>query len=198
MSGTIHDTSTWAGGPNPKRWIVRYRIGGRHGRQYSRSFAERPDAEQFLASLEPGCAPPRPPCTYCGAPLPSGRRRFCSPVCQRRGIAAERKAGTETADVGKFVIDMIRSLARRVGGSDIAEFGALWEVQAAAERAVTGAITDLRSAGFTWEELGAEIGVSRQAAQQWHKRRLADADTGGQASAESAVNESLTGGAEAL
>ena len=59
-----------------------------------------------------------------------------------------------------------------------------------AERAVTDAITGLRSAGFTWEELGAEIGVSRQAVQQWHKRRLAG--TSVQASKESAVNDSLT------
>ncbi len=183
MSATIHDTSTWAGGPNPRRWIVRYRIGGRYGRQYSRSFAERPDAEQFLASLEPGSAPPRPPCTYCGASLPSGRRRFCSPECSAKGIAAERKANTPTADICQYVIALIRKLSQRVGGSDIAQFGALWKVMSEAEQAVTDAITGLRKAGVTWEGLGAEIGVSRQAVQQWHKRR---------ASSQSAVNESLT------
>jgi DNA-directed RNA polymerase sigma subunit (sigma70/sigma32) len=85
---------------------------------------------------------------------------------------------------------MIRSLARRIGGSDLAQFGVLWEVMAEAERAATDAITGLRSSGFTWEELGTEIGVSRQAVQQWHKRRLADISD--QASTESAVNDSLT------
>ncbi len=185
MSATIHDTSTWAK-PLRKRWIVKYRDGGT---QHSMLFDEREDAEQFAAGLNLG-AKPKPPCAHCGGPLPDDRRRFCSDQCRHRRYRAERTI--ETAEFGRFAIYMIRSLARRIGGSDIAQFGALWDVMSEAERAVTDAITGLRSAGFTWEELGAEIGVSRQAVQQWHKRRLADADTSGQASAESAVNESLT------
>ena len=59
----------------------------------------------------------------------------------------------------------------------------MWEVQATAEQVITDAIGDLPSAGFTWEELGAQIGMSRQAVQQWYRRR---------ASSQPDVNDSLT------
>ena len=66
---------------------------------------------------------------------------------------------------------MIATLARRVGGSDIAEFGALWEVRAAAEQAAVDAIDGLRGKGFSWAELAAETGMTRQGMSQWRKHR---------------------------
>lgn len=44
---------------------------------------------------------------------------------------------------------MIRQMARRVGASDIAEFGAMWEVMEESERAVTKTVDDLRAVGFS-------------------------------------------------
>lgn len=177
---TIHDSSTWATPPK-KRWVLRYL---EDNKQRYRSFDERADAEHYQAVAEGRlAADPKQACAYCAGELPDGRWRYCSDDHRRRWIKADRK--TETADVGKFVLGMIRSLARRVGGSDIGQLGALWEVQAAAEQAVTDAITDLRSAGFTWEALGDELGISRQAVQQWHRRR---------ASSQSDVNGSLRPG----
>lgn len=58
-------------------------------------------------------------------------------------------------------------MARRVGGSDIAEFGAMWEVFTEAEHAVTEAIDGLRSAGYTWAEIADEIGWSKQRLFAW-------------------------------
>jgi len=66
---------------------------------------------------------------------------------------------------------MIRQMARRVGASDIAEFGAMWEVMEESERAVTKTVDDLRTNGFSWAEISAEIGWSRQRLQQWRQRR---------------------------
>jgi len=66
---------------------------------------------------------------------------------------------------------MIRQMARRVGASDIAEFGAMWEVMEESERAVTTTVDDLRAAGFSWAEISAEIGWSRQRLTQWRQRR---------------------------
>ena len=66
---------------------------------------------------------------------------------------------------------MIRQMAKRVGASDIAEFGAMWEVMTEAEHAVTRAIDHLRSSGFSWAEIGTEIGWSKQRLSQWRQRR---------------------------
>jgi hypothetical protein len=65
---------------------------------------------------------------------------------------------------------MIRTMARRVGASDIAEFGAMWEVMTEAEHAVTAAIDGLRVSGFSWAEIGAEVGWSKQRLCQWRQR----------------------------
>jgi hypothetical protein len=66
---------------------------------------------------------------------------------------------------------MIRQMARRVGASDIAEFGAMWEVMEASERAVTATVDDLRASGFSWAEIAAEVGWTKQRLQQWRHRR---------------------------
>jgi hypothetical protein len=111
----------------------------------------------------------------CGGDLPRGRRRFCSDLCRQRGQRAERR--TETSDFGQMVVRMIGTMARRVGGSDIAAFGALWEVRAAADQACAAAIDGLRAKGFSWAQIAAEAGQSRQGLTQWRQRR--DAQFGG-------------------
>lgn len=108
-------------------------------------------------------------CGQCGGPLAPKRRRFCSDLCRVRGQRAERV--TETGEFGRAAVRMIRAMARRVGASDIAEFGAQWEVMTEAEHAVTGAIDHLRAVGFSWAEIGAEIGWSKQRLSQWRQRR---------------------------
>ena len=112
------------------------------------------------------CEAPR-----CGRDLPPGRRRFCSDLCQRRGKRAERI--TETADFGQAALRMIRAMARRVGASDIAEFGLVWEIMHEAERAVFASITELRAKGFSWAEIATETGQTRQGLTQWYQRRAA-------------------------
>lgn len=113
----------------------------------------------------------------CGRPLTGRRRRFCSDLCRIRGQRAERV--TETGEFGRAAIRMIRTMARRVGASDLAEFGAMWEVRAEAERAAADAIDGLRASGFSWGEIAAEVGVSKQAVHQWRKRRDSADDVNG-------------------
>ena len=108
-------------------------------------------------------------CDQCGGPLAPRRRRFCSDLCRVRGQRAERV--TETGEFGRAAVRMIRAMARRVGASDIAEFGAQWEVMTEAEHAVTEAIDHLRAVGFSWAEIGAEIGWSKQRLWQGRQRR---------------------------
>ena len=110
------------------------------------------------------CQAPR-----CDRELPSGRRRFCSDLCQRRGKRAERI--TETADFGQAALRMIHAMARRVGASDIAEFGLMWEIMHEAEQAVVASIDELRAKGFSWAEIATETGQTKQGLCQWRGRR---------------------------
>lgn len=81
-----------------------------------------------------------------------------------------------------MVIRMIRSLTRRVGAADIDTFGALWDVQTAADNACVEAIDELRGRGYSWADLAAQVGMTKQGMSQWHKRRVGQA----------AVNEPFT------
>ena len=71
---------------------------------------------------------------------------------------------------------MVHAMAERVGASDIAEFGLMWEIMHEAEHAVTAAIDGLRAKGFTWTEIAAEAGLSRQRLTQWRQRRPAQSE----------------------
>jgi hypothetical protein len=110
----------------------------------------------------------------CGRTLTGRQRRFCSELCRVRGQRAERR--TETGEFGQMVVRMIGTMARRVGGSDIAAFGALWEVRSAADRACVAAIDGLRAKGFSWAEIAAEAGQTRQGLTQWRQRRSAQSE----------------------
>ena len=66
---------------------------------------------------------------------------------------------------------MIRVMARRVSASDLAAFAALWELRDEADRACIAAIDGLRAEGFSWSEIAAEAGQTRQGLTQWRQRR---------------------------
>ena len=70
-----------------------------------------------------------------------------------------------------MVIRMIRAHAVRVGASDLAAFGSLWELRVEADRACVETIDLLRAKGFSWAEIAAEAGLSRQGLTQWRNRR---------------------------
>lgn len=72
-----------------------------------------------------------------------------------------------------MVVRMIRSLARRVSASDLAAFGALWELRDEADRACIETIDQLRAEGFSWAEIATEAGQTRQGLTQWRQRRPA-------------------------
>jgi hypothetical protein len=50
-------------------------------------------------------------------------------------------------------------------------FGRLWREHQSSERTLAETIDELRAKGFTFADLAAEIGASRQAISQWRKRR---------------------------
>lgn len=115
------------------------------------------------------CAAPK-----CGNVVEPPRRRFCSDKCARR--ARRHEKNVENPEYGKATIRMIRALARRIGASDIATFAMIWELQGEVAAALVETMDDLKARGFSYESMAAEIGVSRNAVSQWHKRHQAKLD----------------------
>lgn len=110
----------------------------------------------------------------CGTVVPIGRRRFCSDLCAQRGQRAERTY--DTGELGRGTINMVRRMARVVGGNDIAEYGLMWRMISEAEAAAVLATGRLRAAGFSWTELARETGLTRQGLAQWYARNTAEGD----------------------
>lgn len=104
----------------------------------------------------------------CGRELPPRRRRFCSDGCRRAARRFERVR--ETGEMAAMTLRMVRALARRAG-ADGADFPAVWELLAEAESAAVAAIDALRERGYSWADIAAEAGTSKQNLSQWHKRR---------------------------
>ena len=69
----------------------------------------------------------------------------------------------ENDEYGAFVRRILRACSRRAGDGDVeALVGLAEEIDAAMAEAVKG----LRAHGYSWAEIGARLGISRQAAQQ--------------------------------
>lgn len=88
---------------------------------------------------------------------------------RRRGGTPRRRAkGTvETADYVAMTRRILRALGRRVGQVDLAELPALAGLAAELDGVLGDAARRLHDdCGYSWAEIGRELGVSRQAAQQ--------------------------------
>jgi hypothetical protein len=69
-------------------------------------------------------------------------------------------------DFFKFCSRIIRAFQRRVSDGDVASLMYLLSVAELAEDAARDAAVDLNRAGYSWQEIGNALGVSRQAAHQ--------------------------------
>jgi hypothetical protein len=65
----------------------------------------------------------------------------------------------------------VRAYARRVAGGDIDALADMTGLATELDEAIAQAVIGLRETGYSWTEIAARIGVSRQAAQQrWGRR----------------------------
>lgn len=86
----------------------------------------------------------------------SGNQVVTSPV----GTAVENR---EFAAFGRRII---RAHARRVAASDPTALRDLVAMRAALDEAIDHAAVELHAAGYSWTDIGRELGVTRQAARQ--------------------------------
>lgn len=70
---------------------------------------------------------------------------------------------------------ILKALGKRVGDGDPVDLAQLVALREEFERVEVEAVSRMRDQhGFSWAEIGRDLGITRQAAQQRYGRRLAD------------------------
>ena len=109
------------------------------------------------------------------APLPAvSQPDSTSPVAQlpRPGCVKARltpkrpRQQVENDEYGAFVRRVLRAYSRRVGDGDVEALVLLVGLAEEIDAAMAEAVKGLRTHGYSWVEIGARLGISRQAAQQ--------------------------------
>lgn len=72
----------------------------------------------------------------------------------------------ENSEFTAFGSRILRAAGRRVAAGDVEGLPALAALSAELDAAITSAVIGLRGAGYSWGEIAARLGVTRQAAHQ--------------------------------
>ena len=85
----------------------------------------------------------------------------------KAGLTAKRtRRLVENDEYGAFVRRVLRAYSRRVGDGDVEALGLLVGLAEEVDAAMAEAVKGLRARSYSWTEIGARLGISRQAAQQ--------------------------------
>lgn len=86
-----------------------------------------------------------------------------------KGALTPNRAGrvTETAEFAGFVRRILRAYGRRVGQcGDIESLPELVALAGEVDAVISQSVAGLRAEGYSWGEISARLGTTRQAAQQ--------------------------------
>ena len=95
------------------------------------------------------------------APAPARRFSVNGSLTPKR-----RRRVTENDEYAAFLRRAIRAYSRRVASGDIDAIAGMTALADDLDAAIRGAITGLRAQGYSWADIGARLGITRQAAQQ--------------------------------
>ena len=126
-----------------------------------------PPSRSPASTIPPGAASGRE-CAWCHGELPPRRRRFCTDECRRKGQKRERVIEDDSYAAG--VVRLIRKMGVRAS----ADLEALKWLAGAAEHArgaLAVAVDGCRSRGYSDGEIGAALGITRQAVGQRFGRK---------------------------
>lgn len=79
-------------------------------------------------------------------------------------------AQTEADKFGAFVRRIVRAYGRRVADRDIEALAGLAELQTELDAVVRASVATLLEQGYSWADIGRQLGISRQGAQQRYGR----------------------------
>jgi ribosomal protein S20 len=77
-----------------------------------------------------------------------------------------RRRPVENDEYASFIRRVIRAHAKRVAAGDIDALADMTGLATELDKAIAQAVVGIREAGYSWAEIAARLGVSRQAAQQ--------------------------------
>lgn len=88
-----------------------------------------------------------------------------------------KRAGpvVETAEYAAFVRRILKAYGRRLAVGDVDALPDLLALAGEVDAVIGKAVAGLREAGYSWGEIGAGLGTSKQAAQQRFGRSVAEA-----------------------
>ena len=72
----------------------------------------------------------------------------------------------ENDEYSAFVRRILRAYGRRVGDGDVEAITLMMRLADEIDTAIAEAVKGLRACGYSWAEIGARLGITRQAAQQ--------------------------------
>ena len=81
-------------------------------------------------------------------------------------MANKRGKTYEAPDMAGFLRRIARAMVRRAAEGDLETLSAIQQVQAELDAALEQAAAAAHAAGYSWTEIGRELGISRQAARQ--------------------------------
>ena len=113
----------------------------------------------LLLMVQPGTVSDRE-CAWCHGPLPPRKRRFCADECRRRGQKAERVIEDDSYAAG--VVRLIGKMGVRAS-ADVEALKWLAGAVEHARGALAMAVDGCRARGYSDGEIGAALGISRQA-----------------------------------
>ncbi len=77
-----------------------------------------------------------------------------------------RRRVVENDEYTAFARRVLRAYSRRIASGDVETLADMVGLQTELETAIRDAVIGLRGFGYSWAEIGARLGVSKQAAQQ--------------------------------
>ncbi|PWU55785.1 hypothetical protein DLE60_27395 [Micromonospora globispora] len=84
----------------------------------------------------------------------------------RNAVRQRRRDVVENDEFAAFARRIIRAHGRRVAAGDVEAHRDLVALSTNLDQAIGEAVIGLRAFGYSWAEIGARLGISRQAAQQ--------------------------------
>lgn len=98
--------------------------------------------------------------------LPAGSPFVVKPVLTPERRAPRSRRVTENDDFAAFSRRIVAAHGRRIARGDVEGLRDLAALSRAADEALTMAVRSLKKDGYSWAEIAARLGVTRQAAQQ--------------------------------
>ncbi len=99
----------------------------------------------------------------------------------KRPLTGRRRGRVvENDEYAAFLARALRAYAARVGKGDIDAIAGMAAIAAEADTAMRTAVAGLRTAGYSWADIGDRLGITRQAAQQRWRDKTTTRPPGGE------------------